>query len=395
VLKQHEVLVWFLFFVILSLKGFYPILSFVCAFLLGVYYVNNFGKKGLLVCFPVAVFLTVVFSGKPLERIVFIENEFGKTVAITSHHRRIKVNETVKVGDVVKDGIVVSSNDPVSFVLRIRAFLRERILDSFEYPAFGLLEAVCLGLKDELPKRVKEDFSRAGIYHFLAISGLHVGVAIGFLAWLLRFLKVKDYPFWSCVAGIPIVLFAGMLPSAVRALLFAILLSYGQKIKREVSPVYLLGLISIFGVLTGAGLSGLLSVLATFGVILGLRSGKKLGIFVYPFVAVLPVNLTVFGKVNLLSPLNTFLFSIPFTLFLCFAILSEIFLFSARILNDLVSILGMLNLNFAHVLAKISSFAEINLKISPEVAYGTYILCLAIFLFGKKSVNEFPTVERF
>ena len=52
--------------------------------------------------------------------------------------------------------------------------------------AAGIPSAILLGEKHLLDAAVKRDFSRAGVSHLLAISGLHMTVLFGCLAWLLK-----------------------------------------------------------------------------------------------------------------------------------------------------------------------------------------------------------------
>ncbi len=52
--------------------------------------------------------------------------------------------------------------------------------------ASGLIKAITLGLKADLDKATKTSFSKAGIMHILAVSGLHVGIVWSLLALLLK-----------------------------------------------------------------------------------------------------------------------------------------------------------------------------------------------------------------
>jgi len=53
----------------------------------------------------------------------------------------------------------------------------------------GILKALIIGDKSEISQELRKDFSRAGIAHILAISGLHIGIIAGlsfaFFNWLL------------------------------------------------------------------------------------------------------------------------------------------------------------------------------------------------------------------
>ncbi len=72
--------------------------------------------------------------------------------------------------------------------------LRERLLAAIDrvypQPAAGLLKAVLLGDRSDIPDAVNDAFLQSGTYHILAISGLNVSVVAGSLYFLLKLLRV-------------------------------------------------------------------------------------------------------------------------------------------------------------------------------------------------------------
>lgn len=83
----------------------------------------------------------------------------------------------------------------------------------------ALTAAVLTGERSMLGGQIRRDFSRAGIAHLLAISGLHMTVLVGGIALLLRKLKVPR-PVVSCVMLVSTCAFlflTGFSPSACRA----------------------------------------------------------------------------------------------------------------------------------------------------------------------------------
>ena len=85
---------------------------------------------------------------------------------------------------------------------RILFRFRERMSTHMQsvYPerAAGLIEAMTIGLRDELDTELKDAFRKSGAAHLLAISGLHVGFIAAFffftLQGLLRRLPPKFFP---------------------------------------------------------------------------------------------------------------------------------------------------------------------------------------------------------
>ncbi len=74
--------------------------------------------------------------------------------------------------EVIKSGSVMG----ILFDLRSRAYncLKCLFYQNLEYTAASFCEAVILGNTANLPERISKDFKRSGIYHLLAISGLHI-----------------------------------------------------------------------------------------------------------------------------------------------------------------------------------------------------------------------------
>lgn len=68
---------------------------------------------------------------------------------------------------------------------RLRAAIAGRIERLYGVRA-GLVEALVLGRRDDLPRALRQTFADAGLAHLLAISGLHVGVLSSWILWLLR-----------------------------------------------------------------------------------------------------------------------------------------------------------------------------------------------------------------
>ena len=54
-----------------------------------------------------------------------------------------------------------------------------------------LMYAMLLGDRSTLDGDISESFSLTGLAHVLSVSGLHVGILVGFLMWLLKFLRVN------------------------------------------------------------------------------------------------------------------------------------------------------------------------------------------------------------
>jgi len=99
----------------------------------------------------------------------------------------------------------------------------------FRHPEAGVLNAITVGITGGIPRDLRTDFSKAGVAHVLAISGLHVGaVAVVFfflIKWLLKrseylLLRFRVPRIAAMLTILPVFLYtaiAGFSTSAVRA----------------------------------------------------------------------------------------------------------------------------------------------------------------------------------
>ncbi|MCJ7833628.1 MAG: ComEC family competence protein, partial [Deltaproteobacteria bacterium] len=109
---------------------------------------------------------------------------------------------------------------------RVSKLINSRISPPFN----GLAQALLTGDQSKIPREIKETFSRAGVSHLLAFSGLNLslvgGISFFLLRWLLSlsenillFFNVRK---WALIGSFfPVLgyaLLAGMSPSAARAL---------------------------------------------------------------------------------------------------------------------------------------------------------------------------------
>ncbi len=87
----------------------------------------------------------------------------------------------------------------------------------------GLLLAVLLGERGLLTTGQRDALSRSGLYHLVALSGLHVGLLLVLLALIAHLARIP--PAWRDTGGLALLLVYGMLasasPSLVRALFMA------------------------------------------------------------------------------------------------------------------------------------------------------------------------------
>ena len=109
---------------------------------------------------------------------------------------------------------------PTAALHRARSALSAAIQRSIPEPQAGLAQALMLGIRSELPQRIKESFRTAGMSHLLAISGLHVGVVMALTLAAGSALAGRNNPRAIAAAALVVWVYAilsGLDPPVVRA----------------------------------------------------------------------------------------------------------------------------------------------------------------------------------
>jgi ComEC/Rec2-related protein len=125
----------------------------------------------------------------------------------------------------------------------IDALLR-KMLSGHQYPiASGLI----LGGSGRLGRELREVFSRAGILHILAVSGLHVGFVALFFG-LLLFIVPLDYRLKFVIVMLGLFMYAGVTgfrPSVCRAASMAFLFGLALVLQRNVNHIHILNITAL------------------------------------------------------------------------------------------------------------------------------------------------------
>lgn len=149
----------------------------------------------------------------------------------------------------------------------------------------ALANALLLGNREMLRTSVLRDFKRAGVYHMLALSGLHVAILVGMLDALLKKLYISKRLriAMSTLLCLFYVALTGFLLSACRAMLmlFITYLSFNLRRRSDALTSLFLGVSVIVLVSPSSVLdTGLmLSFLSTLGIICSSEIKKKINIF--------------------------------------------------------------------------------------------------------------------
>lgn len=138
------------------------------------------------------------------------------------------------------------------YLSRTRDKLSDRLGNQGFGPSeLGVIQALLLGQRNDIPETVYDDYKDAGAVHLLAISGLHIGVLLYLLGFLLNPIallpKGKTAKLVLLVSGLWIfALLAGFSPSVVRAVAMFSFVAYALFLERPANTFNILALSMFF-----------------------------------------------------------------------------------------------------------------------------------------------------
>jgi competence protein ComEC len=132
---------------------------------------------------------------------------------------------------------------------RLAATLGRFITDKAPGVEGGILKALLLGDKGDVPEQLNDAYARSGVNHILSISGFHVGIIFLCIFQLLLLFarRVESLALHLnlrkslLLAALPVVVFylflSGTAPATVRSVLMILAFILALQVKREVDPV--------------------------------------------------------------------------------------------------------------------------------------------------------------
>lgn len=283
----------------------------------------------------------------------------------------------------------------------------------------SLASALILGNRDLLSESVLRDFRRAGVYHMLALSGMHVAILVGALGFLLKRMLVpkKLRVVILALCSIFYVALTGFLLSACRAMLmlWAVYIAYllGRRgdsmtslflavsviVLITPSAVYDVGLMlsfaSTFGVIASVMIVGRISQSAkmpkrgTPAALLATAISKLVGALLTSLcvtVCTLPIVSYYFGELSLATFISNIFMGVVCECFMILAIISLILrvLGSSLILHCAVVLASTVGSIMTGICSFISDLHGIVISLNyPLIPIATVLLTLSsLILFG-------------
>jgi len=120
----------------------------------------------------------------------------------------------------------------------------EQVIDKCVFKHSDIVKAIILGKRQLLPDTLTEKFKRSGVFHILAVSGLHVGlIATACFAFLSLFRIPQK--FVCSITICLVIIYAGIVgfrPSVIRAALIIVLYLFARIIDRDSDILNLLAI---------------------------------------------------------------------------------------------------------------------------------------------------------
>ena len=291
--------------------------------------------------------VTVKLAGLPGKAVYYgvealLEASPGQTVSDTVHLKSAAHIRDEDVTAFTSKGVLLlayqrgeavlgtgTSASPRWWPARVGHAMREEIAALFEGDTAAFLTAILTGDKSGLSVRASADLSEAGLYHILAVSGMHCG----FLLTLVVLLTGRHRR--KLVAGVMLILLVfyalltGCSPSVIRACVMLVLLLaaplFGRESDGPTSLLTALFLILLWNPFAAASISLQLSFAAMAGILwltpklYQLLKGEKKHGKVFRFTAAsfsatmgalvftVPLSAYYFGTLVLISPLSNLL----------------------------------------------------------------------------------------
>lgn len=299
------------------------------------------------------------------------------------------------------------SSQKQSGLHQLKQRFEEAIERLFKLEEVGIAKALIIGDKSDINPETRLDFSRSGLSHLMAVSGLHVGFLVAPFWFIIPWIWTKKF---GRLAGILFLGFAllsycwltGFSASVVRASIMAFLFTYAKLYEKVRYPLNIVGFAAFVLLLYDPGYLSDVGFQLSFGavslilvlmplfdsitreptrlnkILASILVGLVVQIGLFPLLAVY------FGEISVISPITNLFAMLPASLLVQFGLLSTIITifipsvapYLGFVLNWLAKFLGYL----AHFFSSTDfSYAEFS---SPHplfiVFWITFIIALAV-----------------
>ncbi|MEG1499673.1 MAG: ComEC/Rec2 family competence protein [Clostridia bacterium] len=280
---------------------------------------------------------------------------------------------------------------------KIKINIKNFIFDNFYPDSAKIAYAAIFGEKIDFSKDLNENFKSTNLVHLLAVSGMHIGMIVLLLLFVLKKLKLNKYIRFVivCAALIFFCFICDFSPSVLRASLMSIFLLTAKLISKRPDNLTVLGLamlaILIFSPLMLFDIGFQLSFVCVFAIILfstpiagfvnraikNKTISSMIGTIIAVQISIFPLVLMISKSYSIFSPLLNFicipLFEVAFVInLICMSIVA--------IMPFLSFIFFVPDMLFRLIIIIISFFATIPNSIIYLDFYDKYFACVLMFL---------------
>lgn len=152
---------------------------------------------------------------------------------------------------------------------------------------YRLMQALCLGYKNNMDNQIQDLFIRTGTIHLLAVSGLHTGAIYLFLLFIFRHTGFYGPKKELCILPLlwAYACLTGLSPSVVRAAIILSFITLGRAFNKNYIPLNALAASAFFTLLLQPYLLKSVSFLLSYSAYTGI-------LIIYPFLYRLPGKLS-------------------------------------------------------------------------------------------------------
>jgi len=287
----------------------------------------------------------------------------------------------------------------------VRSFVSKQFFKYLPYEEAGFLNALVTGSKNELPANIEDSFKRSGIYHIVAVSGLHLNMFVLFMSYLYSRIRVKKKKrqiiiiFATTASVIFMLMFTGYGVSVKRAAIMAVMLSLAQLINREYSAKHSLftamAIILLSEPFAYMDVAFQLSFLSTLGIIVGSNLIQKYNIdkrkaafitnsFIitgFAWVFTFPVTVNAFHAVSLITPVSNMIILPCVPILLAFSyIFAVLCMFGVPIIAQFASLFAVVPAKAVILLSEL--FSKIPYSYIPVSIKGLFLfICEGILIY--------------
>ncbi|PQO42959.1 ComEC/Rec2 family competence protein [Blastopirellula marina] len=123
-------------------------------------------------------------------------------------------------------------------IAEVRRMVSRNLAAQLSPQAAPLADALLLGNRTEVDRRLSDEFMQTGLVHLLAISGLHLGVLVGVVYGVLRLCMFSPRAIAAAVIAFAVsyMLLVDMRPPVVRATVLVVVFALGALCERRTMP---------------------------------------------------------------------------------------------------------------------------------------------------------------